>query len=178
MEALLMPPKAKVVRWYQEPWLLLVAGGPLLVIIACLYTIVIAYRSSDKVIAPDYYKQGLAINMDIHRDGVAHSRRIAGDMRIDPASGIVHLQIEGDGKMPAGLGLVVAEAGSGEFEKINRVLLTRKDGSNYEGEFAAPGALKLADHALWHVKVEAGDWRLTADWPDPAHTALRLKAAN
>ena len=29
-------------RWYREPWLLLVFGGPLLVILACIATIYLA----------------------------------------------------------------------------------------------------------------------------------------
>ncbi len=49
-------------RWYREPWLLLVFGGPLLVILACIATIYLAITHPDPVVSKDYYREGVRIN--------------------------------------------------------------------------------------------------------------------
>lgn len=49
-------------RWYREPWLLLVFGGPVLVVLACIATIYLAIKHPDPVISKDYYREGVRIN--------------------------------------------------------------------------------------------------------------------
>lgn len=48
--------------WYREPWLLLVVGGPALVIVACAVTLYLAISRPDPLVNKDYYRDGLRIN--------------------------------------------------------------------------------------------------------------------
>ena len=58
--------------WYHEPWPWLLMAGPLVVIIAGFATLLLAIRSSDGLVADDYYKQSMAINQIMLRDSRAH----------------------------------------------------------------------------------------------------------
>ena len=56
-------PNAK--PWYKEPWPWILASGPLIVVIAGIWTFRIAVTSSDGLVSEDYYKQGLAVGKTI-----------------------------------------------------------------------------------------------------------------
>jgi hypothetical protein len=56
-------PKSK--PWWKYPLVWLVIGGPLVVVVASIVTMVIAIRSPDPVIEPDYYRKGLNINQTL-----------------------------------------------------------------------------------------------------------------
>ncbi|WP_334133983.1 nitrogen fixation protein FixH [Tepidimonas sp.] len=45
-----LPPTAKIRPWYREPYVWLVIGGPLAVVIASVVTVVIAVRHADPVL--------------------------------------------------------------------------------------------------------------------------------
>lgn len=48
--------------WWKFGHVWLVVGGPAVVVVACIATIVIAVRSPDPVVADDYYRRGIEIN--------------------------------------------------------------------------------------------------------------------
>jgi hypothetical protein len=51
------------VPWYREPWPWLIMAGPLVVVIASFFTVWLAVKSDDGVVAGDYYKRGLLVNL-------------------------------------------------------------------------------------------------------------------
>ncbi len=57
--------------WYREPWLLLVLGGPLLVIVACVITTWLAISHPDPLVSKDYYRDGLRINQTMAAEEAA-----------------------------------------------------------------------------------------------------------
>ena len=57
----------KAKPWYREPWPWLLMAGPGIVIIAGFYTLWLAIKSDDGLVADDYYKRGLAINQTLSR---------------------------------------------------------------------------------------------------------------
>jgi hypothetical protein len=64
----MVPDRSQGKPWYREPWPWLLMAGPAAVIVAGLFTAVLAYRTEDGLVADDYYKQGLAINRVLKRD--------------------------------------------------------------------------------------------------------------
>lgn len=176
MNTLTMMQKPAAVRWYREPWVWLVLGGPLAVICASIYTIVLAFQGADRVVAEDYYRQGLSINKDLRRDSAARLQGIAGSMTLDRANGAISFKLEGGEALPSVLLLTVSRPPSrGNTDTVTHVRLVQLAPGRYAG---ALQEIK-GDDAMtsWHVKVEAPDWRLTGEWADPMHTGLRLKAA-
>lgn len=62
------PHRSRGKPWYREPWPWLLMAGPAAAIVAGLFTLVLAYRTEDGLVADDYYRQGLAINRVLKRD--------------------------------------------------------------------------------------------------------------
>ena len=57
--------------WYREPWPWILAAGPLIVVIAGIYTAWLAVQSNDGLVTDDYYRKGLAANQTIARSDEA-----------------------------------------------------------------------------------------------------------
>jgi len=68
---------AKSQPWYREPWPWLIMAGPFIVILAGIYTTMLAISSSDGLVADDYYKEGMTINRLLERDARAQASGIA-----------------------------------------------------------------------------------------------------
>lgn len=167
--------------WYKEPWLLLVVGGPLLVVLASVITGFIAFRGADQVVAKDYYRQGLMINTNLQRDAKARELALAANLQFDLASKKIVMQLNSKQALPdlvqvslAGSG---AAAGSVE-EVIRRLPLKRVAADQFEADFAQDKKFEAAVNSgalqVLHVKLETNEWRLTGDWVDPLQRNLRL----
>lgn len=171
--------KTKKDIWYKEPWMLLVVGGPAVVVIAAIITGFIAWQGEDKVISKDYYRHGLNINKDIYRDAKASEYKLQAKTQVDAATGKILLQLEGKTQLPSSVLLSVSTSSSTSvYEQIQKISLSQVQPGMYEGALKMPSATDSASLALWHVQIEAADWRLTADWHDPMHSSLQLKATN
>lgn len=72
-----MPSTNESMPWYREPWPWLLMAGPVAAIVAGAYTMVLAVRSDDGLVAEDYYKQGMAINRQLAREEFARSKHIS-----------------------------------------------------------------------------------------------------
>jgi len=176
----LQPGKTKVVHWYTEPWVWLVVGGPAIVVVAAIYTAFLAFSGADKVVAEDYYKQGLMINATIMHDVNAHDRHMSADMGFDRATGRILIHVKSDVALPDTLQISIAESSARSVvnEFIRRGTLEKVGPGTYQLTYLPPSVRKPEDGLLWHVKIEASDWRLTGDWPDPMHSQLQLKSIN
>lgn len=80
--AALMARPAQPDIWYREPWLLLVVGGPALVVVACAVTLYLAISRPDPLVSKDYYRDGLRINQTMAAEEAA--RKLV--LRSRPAS--------------------------------------------------------------------------------------------
>lgn len=178
METLFTTVKPKSTPWYREPWVWLVIAGPAIVIVAGIITTFIAFSGADKVIAPDYYKRGLAINKDIRRDMVAQERGLTADMKIDEATDAISLQVRGQGELPTALMMQVFRAvGNGNDEIILTAQLVQAEPGLYRGKLVLPENPAAREPALWQVNLESTDWRLSSGWYGLIHDAVAIKAA-
>ena len=177
MDALLSP--AKKDKWYKEPWLLLVVGGPTIVVCASLFTGLLAYRGSDKVVAEDYYKQGLMINKDIQRDARARDMQLAAVLSFNEKGQKILVSLTGRGQLPDTIQMSIANAavdGSSVNEIIHRLPLHQIAPGQYEGDTKLMSQISSSSVKLFHIKMETTDWRLTGDWFEPAQKVLKLNA--
>lgn len=171
--------------WYKEPWLLLVVGGPLIVVCASLITGFIAFRGADQVVAKDYYKQGLMINTNLQRDTKARELQLNAKMQLDLQAQSIQLNLQSRSDFPETIQLSIASSGaqSGSVEEvIRRIPMKHVGGGKYQADLrdATKGKNVLDTSAvkLLHVKLETNDWRLTGDWYDPLQRNLVLSVAN
>ncbi|MFZ6767180.1 FixH family protein [Undibacterium sp. Di26W] len=180
MDAALLPPKKTHDVWYKEPWLLLVAGGPAIVVCASLITGYIAMHGADKVVAEDYYKQGLMINKDIQRDAKARELQLQATIKADFLTGKIQLQLSGKGRLSDTIQLSLANAATGGntvSEVIRRLPLQQISPGMYEGDMKTLSNFTAGSVKLFHLKLETSDWRMTGDWFDPEQKPVQLHAS-
>ncbi|MDO9194558.1 MAG: FixH family protein [Undibacterium sp.] len=178
MDASLLQQRVKKDLWYKEPWLLLVVGGPLIVVCASIVTGVLAWRGSDKVVAEDYYKQGLMINKDLLRDSKARELQLSASITLDLAANRLKMTLSANRDLPDTVQVSLASSGKGltsVTEVIRRLPMKQLRPGEFEGDLSSN--LSLASVKLFHVKVETTEWRLTGDWFDPEQRQARLTAA-
>ncbi|CAN5748073.1 hypothetical protein BH11PSE12_BH11PSE12_07610 [soil metagenome] len=180
MNTSLLPQRIKKDIWYKEPWLLLVVGGPLIVVCASIFTGVLAWRGSDKVVAEDYYKQGLMINKDLQRDAKARELQLSAVITLDLAGKRLRMQLASKGVLPETVQVSLASSGgksTSVTEVVRRLPMKQLQDGSYEGDLSGTSSLSVETVKLLHVKVETTDWRLTGDWFEPEQRQARLNPA-
>ncbi len=170
-----IPKKTAQELWYKEPWMFVVLGGPLIVVIASLTTFYIAWQGQDQVVTKDYYKQGININKDILRDAKASEYKLSGTLQLDFATGKIILNLQGQHLPPAAVLLTISsKSATSNIEAQQKISLSQIAPGIYEGLLKIQ--TKNETNGIWYAKIEAADWRLTADWPNPLVNSLQLQA--
>jgi hypothetical protein len=148
----------KGLPWYREPWPWIVMSGPALVVVAGVVTAAIALRTSDGLVADDYYKQGLAVNRVLAREARADALALAASIQFNPARDQVQVRLAAGDGFPARLRMALVHP-------------TRGGGDRWATlEQVAPGiyrgALQVPEPANYHLQLEDGarTWRLAARW--------------
>ena len=180
MNTSLLPQKTKKDLWYKEPWLLLVVGGPLIVVCASIFTGILAWRGSDKVVAEDYYKQGLMINKDLQRDAKARELQLSASLSLDLEANRLKMSVAANKDLPDIVQVSLASSGgktTSVTELIRRLPMKQVRPGEYEGDMSVVSNSSMATAKLLHVKVETTEWRLTGDWFEPEQKRVHLTAA-
>lgn len=153
--------------WYREPWPWLLAAGPVIVVIAALYTYhLAANRNKPSLVTDDYYREGKNIALYMERDEEAQKRHLRADVLISPDGNRIKVLLAGR---------VLPE----EVLKLSFIHPTR---SQYDRSITLQGAAAAADSDVpveytaeteplppahhWYVRVEdhAGLWRIQGKW--------------
>ncbi len=143
--------------WYLEPWPWLLMAGPAIVVAAGFVTLALAINSSDGLVADDYYKQGKAINMTLHRDARAQELDYRARIAITQAGSIALTFASAAPPVPQ-LRLTLHHPTRSGFDR--EILLGRMA----DGSYAA--AMPAIDATRWSLTLEdlSRTWRLTGEW--------------
>jgi uncharacterized protein len=138
--------------WYRQFWPWFIFGLPAIVVVAALGTVVIANRHADDLVVDDYYKDGLAINRQLEKIGLAQQQGITAAL----AFGDGDVTITTTGPVDASqLRLLLSHPL--EADRDFAVLATRVAQGTYRA--ALPQA--AAPHWHWTLELpEADGWRL------------------
>lgn len=71
--------------WYRQFWPWFLIALPASVVVACIATVVIAFRSPISLVEDNYYKEGLAINRDLSSRSYAESLNLQASVRFQPS---------------------------------------------------------------------------------------------
>src|SRR5262245_45718279 len=136
--------------WYREPWPWILMAGPTAVIIAGAVTGWLAVRSSDGLIADDYYKQGLAVNQVLARGREAAQRGIEGTLTLTSAAGgTVELRLRSAaGELPQAILVALSHPTRAGLDQ--RIRTTPISAGVYSGRIEPVAA------GRWNVIVEDG----------------------
>ena len=80
--------------WYKHFWAWFVFALPATAVAAGLLTVVIATRNADSLVSDNYYKEGLAINVDLHREKLARDLGLQASLVIDSEREELRLQLD------------------------------------------------------------------------------------
>lgn len=148
--------------WFREPWPWLLAGGPVLVIVASLISFWIAIRSSDGLVSEDYYHQGLAAQETISRSDKALALGLVARVRLTADALNVQLSASATGyQVPPALRVTLSHPTRAGMDQTQ---LIRRGGSGYSGGLRLPAA----GHWLILIEDEAKTWRLMGSVVLPA----------
>lgn len=156
-----------VLPWYRQPWPWFLIALPGIAVVGSLITAAIAIRGNDDVVAPDYYRRGLAINQELERRqraadlglqlelaatgvfaGDRMTLRVAGRSVVPPDAALRVYLIDRSGATPA-LPMVFARTGASA------------DGheATYSGVLPADLEIGRSD-GVARVVVESSTWHL------------------
>lgn len=118
--------------WYKQfyPWMLI--SLPVIAIIGCSITIVLAFTANDSVVSDNYYKDGLAINRRLEQDHRAQDLGIAAELRFDLEVGDILLDITGLEQDPEQLQLEIIHPTTNVYDV--KVTLHQLQGNRYRGD--------------------------------------------
>jgi hypothetical protein len=139
-----------VTPWYREPWPWLLMLGPAVVVVGGVYLLWLANATSDGLVAEDYYKQGMAINLQLERERRSVVLGLTAEVEF-AADGNVRVALTGDAR-PASLRLRLAHPTRAGMDRA--ATLARGTDGVYAGQV---GTLPPS---RWFVIVETDEWRL------------------
>jgi hypothetical protein len=151
-------PKSGANSWYSEPWPWLLMAGPLIVVVAGLFTAWLAVRSDDGLVADDYYKQGLAINQTLRRDALAADLRYRATATASSDRDRIRLHLTGAAQLPEALRLTISHPTRSGLDQT--ISLRQVEPGWYESPLHAP------ERGRWHLTLEDAQrtWRMTGTW--------------
>jgi hypothetical protein len=153
--------------WYREPWPWIVMAIPGTSVLLGIALVLIAVNNQDGLVAEDYYKRGLAINMVLERERHAAEMGLSAQVMFGDRRVRVFLEGKHGGAPLLKLRLVHPT----RADKDVAIALTPIAAGWYEGELARPYETR------WRVQLEdAGrSWRLAGRLP-AVDGAVRLIA--
>jgi hypothetical protein len=165
-----MTPNLTATPWYRHPWPWILMSGPLVVVIAGVFTAYLAVTSNDGLVDDDYYKQGLAVNKVTERDQKAAALGVQAEVMqsTEGAKMRILLRANPDVVLPDVVKLRLVHPTRGG---VDQSVLLRADGAgSYSGKLAAPLT------GRWHIALEddKNQWRLTGNWAVEKNATLHL----
>jgi uncharacterized protein len=147
--------------WYREPWPWILMAGPAAAIAAGLFTLALALRTEDGLVAEDYYRQGLAINRELRREARARELGLSALVAFEGSRLAVTLA----GQSPPALRLrLIHPVRAGGDQSV---VLRRVGVNEYEGHFdpSRGGRRRLL------LEDPGASWRLDGNWNGTDATA-------
>jgi uncharacterized protein len=152
--------------WYREPWPWLLMAGPCAVIVAGFFTLWLAVRSDDGLVADDYYKRGLAINQTLSRTQRAAQLALGARVAFDVPAARVRVTVMGTGELPQDLRLRLVHPTRAFADQL--IELHAASPGTYDGRLAAP----VAGRRVVMMEDVAQSWRLAGETTGEAQTAV------
>ena len=153
--------------WYREPWPWLLMMMPAVAVVAGFFTLWIAIKTNDGLVADDYYKQGLAINKTLAQDERALGMGLSARCRFTEEVVTIALSAHPSETLPERLELTLSHPTRAGLDQV-------VDLAGGSGKYQ--GAMKRLPAGRWLIVLEdaARNWRLTGTVhiPDDKETTL------
>lgn len=143
--------------WYRQFWPWFLIALPATAVVAGIATLMIAMQDPDGLVADDYYKEGLAINRELKRDGEAARMGLSAFIRRDPDKGTISVDL--DSATPVDYTTLYLELFHTTRANFDRKLVMQRD---EDGVYRAR-LDKDVPQGQWKLELYSADtvWRLT-----------------
>ncbi len=145
-------------------------AGPLVVIVAGIVTLWLAVVSNDGLVADDYYKQGLAVNQQLHRDQNAGAIGLHADLMLSGDKLRLLLGANDPATLPALLTVKFSHPTKDGLDQL--VAMKVESGGMYSGQLSS----ELVGRWLVSIEDPDGRWRLQGEWVVSFMEPLKLTA--
>ena len=149
--------------WYRQAWPWFLISLPASAVFGGIATLILAVQSPNALVVDDYYKEGLAINRQIHRQTAARDMDLNALLRSDGKQ----LSLDLSATDPVADDRVILQ-----FIHVTRAELDREVVMQRQADGRYQAALpELAHGTTWNLRLQSGDnsWelgtRLTLDGP-------------
>jgi len=142
--------------WYREPWPWILMAGPAATVVAGFWTLALAIKSDDGLVAADYYKRGLAINRTLARSDRA--RQLGLEAIVSISGDRIRVVLQGREAPPATLRLSLIHPTRAGHDQT--LALRQEAPGVYRGEIVPFGS----ERRLVHLEDDRRTWRLSGDW--------------
>lgn len=146
-----------VLPWYRYPMVWMLIAIPFSAVVMGVIMIWLAITTDDGLVADDYYKQGMAINRDLHRNTQAQSIGISAALEMTESEGVIRVSVAlNKGALesyPDSLQLKLQYA-THDHNDV-QLLLNHGLDDQYIGLISQP-----LIQGKWYLELSEGDWRL------------------
>lgn len=164
----------QVPPWYKQFWPWFLIALLLSSVTFSMVYLAFSIRYFDGSVPDDYYKEGLAINVQLEKQQRAEALGLAAELRIDATTGDVVVTLDGD-ERPERLDLALKFPTDGARDRA--LVLTHTRAGHYVGtldrNLRYRWYLQLQPHAEG-ASGQQPEWRLTGEAEFPRETSVRL----
>ena len=154
--------------WYRQGWPWFLISLPAIAVIGGAVTFYLAARSFDGPVTQDYYKQGLAINVEITRAARAAELGVSAEVMLEglSAGDRVRVTVHAAQPLPPEAALQLRLAHPGRRDADRAATLARaaiaddQRSATYVGEWSGDAAAKPAHPVAWQAVLETREWRV------------------
>lgn len=143
--------------WYKQFWPWFLISLPLSAVIAGISTVIIAVNNQDSMVADDYYKEGMAINMQLDKQQHAVGLGIEANATYSVVNNSLTISMQGDNHYSVD-SLILFARHTTLADKDRVVML------NYIGKQQYQVQMEPLPQGRWYLILEPVDasWRLDA----------------
>jgi len=149
----------KVLPWYRYPMVWMLIAIPFSAIVMGVIMIWLAVTTDDGLVEDDYYKQGMTINRDLHRDAMAQEIGLSAVLEMNDSDGIIRINLafnKGDLERYPDILQLKLQYATHDHNDVH-LELNHGQGDQYIGmvkQSLIPGK--------WYLELSQGEWRLNA----------------
>lgn len=154
-------PVEDTVPWYKQFWPWVLIALPSVVVIACGFTIYLAFTANDSVVSDNYYKDGMKINQRLDQDLKAKELGLEALVRFDLEVGDILLDITGLIKDPERLQLQIIHPTTGLRDVT--IILHHLQGNRYRGDLDSSLSFRQYLRLSPVGNINEVEWRINGD---------------
>lgn len=161
--------------WYQQPVFWILMAGPIIVVIAALYSFKFASDHVSDLVNDDYYKDGKHINLQIERDTAALKQGISAQVIFNTEGNAAKVFVKGNFNHKEPLRLLLLHPARKDLDQTINLQSVEQSGD--QGVYDAT-IKPLQQTAHWYVRLEdeQGKWRVEGKWETKNGNVVMLRA--